>query len=1148
MPLWRRRERRLRELIERVPRSEDEWEELARLASGCRDLELLREVVRLCAREGKLELAESVLESIKGGGLDASLLEAELLLARGSYREALELAKGREGALWRSVEIRALSGLGRDEEAASAADDILQSLPPGEVETVVRELAEGAGPALRRVLARYILESDPQGALGLLEEDSSPEGLELRSRAREALGDLDGALRDILQLARLRPEADVLLRLGELASRLGKGSMAEEALRRAAEGGLGEAAMRLGELLERQGRRLEAAEAYSMDGEEGKIRAAELFLEEGQPERALEVLRGVPEVPRVLRVKGLALLRLGKHPEALEKLDALLVVKEDREALKAKAEALEALGREEELARTLLRMGELDLDPDPLVRGARILLRLGKGDDAVPVLKLALASGLDGRVLETLLEVLAASGKWDEIVEVYEGTDVRSGRAEVLYAEALARARGELEHLRRLAERDPDAMVRLARILAEGGKIEEALNLLKAACRVSPSWESYSMLGRALAEAGRLREAISALRASLSFRDDPGVRLTIAELLLRSGELEEAEREAAQLLETEVGNRARTLLARCLLERGELRKATALLEELWNSDSCDAECLTSLAEAYRRQGRAEEALALLEGREDLGPRGLRILAELYVERGRWLDALLTLTRLERSSGLGPRELALRGRAEEGLGRFRDAIRDYVRAYEGGIRDDWIRERMIEALYRGGSWEELTRILEDSGLPDKTNLILARALAERGDLGRAMEIASREYPEELRGLRGLVLGRIHELRGEPEKALRNYRDSGDEESMARASGIYARLGDLEGALESMRRGRAFAEIVAEVALALYAGPILEELLPRVSGPGLRARILAILGRCEDAEGELSVGQAPPPEIALCHLLAGRRKRAFELSMASLHRGGDAEMGFSVAFLAAGDSREMLRSLEKTLKGLKSPDGWLSLARMSLRLGKFRSASRYADKALKYDLGLDAFLVKGEALLNLEDFRGARRVAEAVLAEDPDSVEGRLLQRLASERRTIRVFEVHGELVGDPSSLPPAEPRSPTGLPPGSLAPLERRGFLLAGLYRGTGVPSPAEAVSLMRPYGVLETLRLLSYIQGVAEVEVDRTVCRFVPRRPAGGDLMAACRRLRCGPYLARILSSCAGVPKVEEKIEKVVEGQEEEEI
>ena len=1148
MPLWWRRESRIREILERGPRSEEEWRELERLASRCRELDLLRRVISLCARENRFDAARRILESLGKRGLDTSLLEAELLLAEGSYSEALRLAGGREGTLWKSVEIRALSGLGRDEEAARLASEILEKLDPDEAGALVEELVSYAGPALRRTLAVPLLRHDPARALELLRDDSSPEGLELRSRAREALGDLEGALQDMLKVATLRPEPDIMLRLGKLASELGKGIMAEEALRRAAEGGLEEAALRLGELLEGQGRTLEAAEAYSMDGEEGKVRAAELYLEAGEPERALKALEGIPEDPRVLKVKGISLWRLGRPKEALEKLDALLVIKEDEEALEARASVLEALGEEEELGRTLLRLGELRGDPVPLVRGARILLRHGACDEAIPRLKVALATGLDGEVLEALMEILASLGRWEDVVEVYEGVGESTPRAEVLHAEALARVRGDLSRLRELASRDPEAMVRLARILTERGRVDEALGLLREACRVRPSWESYSMLGTALAEAGRLREAISALRASLTFRDDPETRLSIAELLLRMGDVEGAEREAADLLESGVGNRAKGLLARCLMAKGELRKAIALLEELRNSDACDTRCLAALAEAYRRAGRTDEALALLEGRGDLGPEGLRILSELYIERGRWVDALLALARLERLEGLGPRELALRGRAEEGLGRFRDAVRDYVKAYEGGLKESWLRERMIEALYRGGSWEELTKILSDSGLPDKTNLILARALAERGDLGRAMEIASREYPEELRGLRNLVMGRIHELRGELEAALKSYRDSGEGESMARASGIYAQLGDLQNALVSMRRGRAFSGVVAEVALSLAAGPVLEELLPRVASPTQRARILAVLGRCEEAEGELSVGQAPPPEIALCHLLAGRRKRAFEVAMSSLHRGGDCELAFAVAFLAAGNSRDMLRTLEKTLKGVKSPDARLALARMDLRLGKFKSASKNADKAIKFGLGLDALLVKGEALLNLEDFRGARRVAEAVLAEDPDSVEGSVLLRLARERRPIRVFEIRGELVGDPSAVPGPRARTPTGLPPGSLAVLERRGFLLAGLYRGSGIPSLGEAVALLRPYGVLETLRLLSYIEGVLESDVDPSVCRFLPRVRGGEDLLATCRRLRCGPYLAKILSSCAGAPRVAEKMERVVEGQEEEEI
>jgi tetratricopeptide (TPR) repeat protein len=216
------------------------------------------------------------------------------------------------------------------------------------------------------------------------------------------------------------------------------------------------------------------------------------------------------------------------------------------------------------------------------------------------------------------------------------------------------------------AGRERDAITQLARLRAQMGKKEMCSgDLLRLAdrlpepagtvtlrefvmdpqCQAAPAW-LWRATERAVA-AGHHVEALAII-----------TRLPASE---------------AERLDT------RRLEGQLRLWTGDARGAAAVLEPVVAAKPDDHEACEALVDAYRAQGRSQEAwraaarmVAPTTGTETLPPARLLAFAELALEASRPLDALALISRLPPTTGSDVARAIVRGRAESALGRVADA--------------------------------------------------------------------------------------------------------------------------------------------------------------------------------------------------------------------------------------------------------------------------------------------------------------------------------------------------------------------------------------------------------------------------------------------------------------------------------------------
>jgi tetratricopeptide (TPR) repeat protein len=289
------------------------------------------------------------------------------------------------------------------------------------------------------------------------------------------------------------------------------------------------------------------------------------------------------------------------------------------------------------------------------------LLEKGQPQKAVPHLERAWQSSRDERIGNKLCEAYFRTGdlkSCEEIIAVLLESNERNDvallfRARINYFQGREEtALEDLQQLRSMSNPSFDVERLMARIQLELGRYEEALLSYENAVRLDPSYPViHYRLGILLRRFDREAEAERELRLAIQLQPlFSEAVMELAELLVEDERFDDAE-----------------VAIRALLDEGD---------DSYNS-------LVTLTNLYAQRGKYEEAIQLLEDRQQSGrlPReGVLLLGRLYYDNEDYGSSLKLFQSIFDEGSHTPElarvlgELSLRaGQADEALGYYRDAI-------------------------------------------------------------------------------------------------------------------------------------------------------------------------------------------------------------------------------------------------------------------------------------------------------------------------------------------------------------------------------------------------------------------------------------------------------------------------------------------
>ncbi|MCX5796363.1 MAG: tetratricopeptide repeat protein [Elusimicrobia bacterium] len=156
------------------------------------------------------------------------------------------------------------------------------------------------------------------------------------------------------------------------------------------------------------------------------------------------------------------------------------------------------------------------------------------------------------------------------------------------------------------------AHVNLGALVAEQGRLDEAMAHYRAAQRIAPDdMEAYTNLGRAFAKQGRLAEAIAQYEAALQLAPaQPTINNNMGLALFRAGRQEEAVAHFRRALGADPEFvEAYANLAGALIAQGKLDEAIAQCEAALKLSPGDFNARANLGLALAGKGRVDEAIA-----------------------------------------------------------------------------------------------------------------------------------------------------------------------------------------------------------------------------------------------------------------------------------------------------------------------------------------------------------------------------------------------------------------------------------------------------------------------------------------------------------------------------------------------------------
>ncbi len=350
-------------------------------------------------------------------------------------------------------------------------------------------------------------------------------------------------------------------------------------------------------VLESEGRYHLAMEEYARSLEENpgvvetRIRYASLLTDMGLAERALSLLEGRGDLDWYgQRILALALSRAATQQPDL-------------------------LGRAEDALRKVLE--ERPDDPTIQLNLGQVVHREGRVAEAEAIIAdLREHHGGNPQLILYHASLLRSLGRQEEASELYRGcvdgvataVPCREGLIETLQELGRPAAAGEAI-LGWASDDDLDQLLRAAALLADGGRSEEGLQVVRRVLAREPSSPpAQTMEARLLVRLGRHDEAARRLEELLSKdRDNLGLTLTLAWVRAQTGQAEAARRLierawalAGEETSSEEGVRVVLSAARTELLLDSPSRAREWLDRLEDPRQGGTELVRLLAECYRR--------------------------------------------------------------------------------------------------------------------------------------------------------------------------------------------------------------------------------------------------------------------------------------------------------------------------------------------------------------------------------------------------------------------------------------------------------------------------------------------------------------------------------------------------------------------
>jgi len=295
------------------------------------------------------------------------------------------------------------------------------------------------------------------------------------------------------------------------------------------------------------------------------------------------------------------------------------------------------------------------------------------------------------------------------------------------------------EHAAQVTRNNPLAATLLGSLLAEDGKLDQAIEYYRTALRYAPGFpEAHLYLGHALDQQGKLDEAIAEYQKAIWFKPiQEQTHLAYGAALARQGKPEPA---AAQYLAAIKLNPqsavAHNNLAKLRHTQGRLDEAIQHYSVAVESDPGLAQARNNLGVLLLQKGRVAEGVAQL--REALrlkpgDPESQLNLAQGLVEQEQWSEAAELFTKTVTAATADPNIRCQFAKVLARLHRTREAMSQFASAL-------LLQQDLPEAL-NGLSW-----ILATDANPQFRNGTEAVRMSER-----ACELTGRKDPEKLKTL-------------------------------------------------------------------------------------------------------------------------------------------------------------------------------------------------------------------------------------------------------------------------------------------------------------------------------------------------------------------------------------------------------------
>jgi Flp pilus assembly protein TadD len=525
---------------------------------------------------------------------------------------------------------------------------------------------------------------------------------------------------------------------------------------------------------------------------------------------------------------------------------------------------------------------------------ARSELALGRNDAAIATIGAVLtvaSGGLRTEAYDVAYEAYRAEGRLDLLVERL------SREPSVEAAVLLARVEDERGHddaalaaydraIRRMP-RDTALRERRGQVLLRAGRLDEALDSLRALYRAAPDEPRYLVeLASLLRDDGRTAEATEALVAASHARaNDVRLHQRLAELFARWGDDAHALAEVRALVRIEPDETAhRVLLGDLLLSSGDRVGALTAWRALLAGRERSAEAHAELGAVLMDHDLLEDARAELELAAQLAPDDREVLARLVDVLVRAGNEAAAEPIVERMTHDASADRLVRREARDrqvSLWARRRTLDTHVRDLEARFAatppDAEAGRTLAEALRRSGQLERAAEVLTRLVAIDPSDLdslaALERVQSSSGDLGAAIDtlelLVERDPPRATTYLarmseHALALYRDDDAVRFAERAVALAPD--DAASHRRLGDLFRRRQDPEGASAHYRRALALDPRLYDVAMEL-AG--IRALLSDAAGAeALYATVIAdapdddLVERAARSSIELSIARGNP----------------------------------------------------------------------------------------------------------------------------------------------------------------------------------------------------------------------------------------------------------------------------------------------